>query len=144
MGNTLCQEAHPSAATQNETPTTLDKKVPVAELLTGESADSPGSDASDDEQADKAKEHDIEAATVTPPPAIPLETTDIPAVPSTTEPTEGASSMGEETEAAAAAEEVEEEDDTEEEEGKKEIVLHTAPMDPRFPTTNAARYCYTA
>ena len=43
--------------------------------------------------------------------------------------------------------EIEEENndqEEEEEEEKKYIVLHTAPIDPRFSGTNAARYCYVA
>ena len=35
-------------------------------------------------------------------------------------------------------------EEEEKEEPKKTIELHTAPMDPRFPNANAARYCYTA
>lgn len=40
------------------------------------------------------------------------------------------------------------EDDDHEEEvdsrSKKMIELHTAPIDPRFPSPNAARYCFVA
>ncbi|KAG7671187.1 hypothetical protein Ndes2526B_g02351 [Nannochloris sp. 'desiccata'] len=46
-----------------------------------------------------------------------------------------------EAEAAVEEEEIEE---TEDEKEKKTIVLHTAPIDPRFPGANASRYCYVA
>lgn len=36
------------------------------------------------------------------------------------------------------------EEEAEEEPPKKTIVINTAPIDPRFPTANAARYCYVA
>ena len=34
-------------------------------------------------------------------------------------------------------------EDAEEEEPKMEVVVATAPHDPRFPSTNQARHCYT-
>mmetsp|Transcript_14810 Transcript_14810/g.37492 ORF Transcript_14810/g.37492 Transcript_14810/m.37492 type:complete len:120 (-) Transcript_14810:219-578(-) len=47
-----------------------------------------------------------------------------------------------EVEEEAVAEEPEEEEE-EEEEPEIEVKLETAPHDPRFPTTNQARHCYT-
>jgi len=40
--------------------------------------------------------------------------------------------------------EVEEIEENEDEEEKKTIILQTAPIDPRFAGTNAARYCFVA
>lgn len=44
---------------------------------------------------------------------------------------------------AAEGEEGEGGEDAEEEEPKMEVVVATAPHDPRFPSTNQARHCYT-
>jgi cytochrome c oxidase subunit 6b len=39
-------------------------------------------------------------------------------------------------------EEIEENEEDEDEKDKKTIILHTAPIDPRFSGTNASRYCF--
>jgi cytochrome c oxidase subunit 6b len=49
----------------------------------------------------------------------------------------------EEQEDAEEAEEEQPEEEEEEEEAKPEIVVKSTPYDPRFPTTNQARNCYT-